>query len=51
MYFSDISKRVMKCDPKTGMTAEFRSLSGRTKGLKFDARGRPVACEGANTGG
>ena len=41
----------MKFDPKTGKTTEFRKPSGRSNGLKFDAKGRLVACEGANTGG
>src|SRR5215218_7698869 len=51
IYFSDIGNRIMKFDPKTGKTAEFRKPSGRANGLKFDAMGRLVACEGANTGG
>ena len=51
VYFSDIGNRIMKFDPKTGKTAVFRDPSGRSNGLKFDAKGRLVACEGANTGG
>ncbi len=51
IYFSDIGNRVMKFDPKTGKTTEFRNPGGRTNGLKFDAMGRLIACEGANTGG
>jgi gluconolactonase len=51
VYFSDIGNRIMKFDPKTGKTTAFRDLSGRSNGLKFDATGRLVACEGANTGG
>jgi gluconolactonase len=51
VYFSDIGNRVMKFDPKTGKTGAFRDPSGRSNGLKFDAKGRLVACEGANTGG
>ncbi|MFM8272527.1 MAG: SMP-30/gluconolactonase/LRE family protein [Gemmata sp.] len=51
VYFSDIGNRVMKFDPKTGKTTTFRDPGGRTNGLKFDAKGRLVACEGANTGG
>jgi gluconolactonase len=51
VYFSDIGNRIMKYDPKTGKTAEFRNPSGRTNGLIFDAKGRLIACEGANTGG
>ena len=51
IYFSDIGNRIMKFDPKTGKTTEFRKPSGRSNGLKFDAMGRLIACEGANTGG
>lgn len=51
IYFSDIGNRIMKFDPKTGKTVEFRNPSGRANGLKFDAQGRLIACEGANTGG
>lgn len=51
VYFSDIGNRIMKFDPKTGKTTAFRDPSGRSNGLKFDAKGRLIACEGANTGG
>lgn len=51
IYFSDIGNRIMKFDPKTGRTTAFRDPGGRSNGLKFDAMGRLVACEGANTGG
>lgn len=51
IYFSDIGNRIMRFDPKTKATTAFRDPSGRSNGLKFDARGRLVACEGANTGG
>ncbi|MCE9561811.1 MAG: SMP-30/gluconolactonase/LRE family protein [Planctomycetes bacterium] len=51
IYFSDIGDRIMKFDPKTSKTDEFRKPSGRSNGLKFDAMGRLIACEGANTGG
>ena len=51
IYFSDIGDRIMRFDPTTGKTAEFRNPSGRANGLKFDAAGRLLACEGANTGG
>jgi gluconolactonase len=51
VYFSDIGNRIMKFDPRTGKTSEFRNPSGRANGLDFDAKGRLVACEGANTGG
>jgi gluconolactonase len=51
VYFSDIGNRIMKFDPAGGKTTLFRDPSGRSNGLKFDAAGRLVACEGANTGG
>src|SRR5262249_12540400 len=51
VYFSDIGNRIMKFDPKTGKTTEFRNPSGRSNGLKFDTSGRLVACDAANTGG
>src|SRR5205085_4144896 len=49
--FSDIGDRIMKFDPKSGKTTEYRNPSGRANGLDFDPQGRLVACEGANTGG
>jgi gluconolactonase len=51
VYFSDIGNRIMRFDPRTGHTAAFREPSGKSNGLKFDAAGRLIACEGANTGG
>ena len=51
VYFSDIGNRIMKFDPKRGKTVAFRDPGGRTNGLKFDAQGRLIACEGANSGG
>lgn len=51
VYFSDIGNRIMRFDPRTGDTAVFRNPSGRSNGLKFDAAGRLIACEGANEGG
>jgi gluconolactonase len=51
VYFSDIGNRIMKFDPRTMKTTEFRKPSGRANGLDFDLDGRLVACEGANTGG
>lgn len=51
IYFSDIGNRIMKFDPKTNKTTEFRNPSGRANGLDFDPQGRLVACEGANSGG
>jgi len=51
IYFSDIGNRILRFDPKTGKTSIYRDPGGRSNGLKFDAKGRLVACEGANTGG
>ncbi len=51
IYFSDIGNRIMEFDPKINKTTVFRSPSGRANGLIFDAKGRLIACEGANTGG
>jgi sugar lactone lactonase YvrE len=51
IYFSDIGNRILRFDPKTSKTTTYRDPSGRSNGLKFDAKGRLVACEGANTGG
>ncbi len=50
VYFSDIGDRIMKYDPATGKTTEYRNPSGRANGLDFDPEGRLVACEGASTG-
>ncbi|MFO1095264.1 MAG: SMP-30/gluconolactonase/LRE family protein [Planctomycetaceae bacterium] len=38
-------------DPKTKQAAVFRSPSGMSNGLKFDAQGRLLAAEGADHGG
>jgi gluconolactonase len=51
IYFSDIGNRIMKFDPKTEKTTTYREPSGRANGLKFDAKGRLIACEGADKGG
>src|SRR5580693_6395237 len=51
IYFSDIGNRIMKYDPATGKTTEYRNPSGRANGLDIDAEGRLLAAEGANTGG
>jgi gluconolactonase len=51
IFFSDIGNRIMRFDPRTKTTYTFREPSGRSNGLKFDAKGRLIACEGANTGG
>ncbi len=49
--FSDIGNRIMRFDPATKQVSVYRDPSGRSNGLKFDARGRLVACEGAGAGG
>ncbi len=60
VYFSDITfthqadmqaGHIMKYDPSTGETAVFRSPSGMSNGMKFDAYGRLVVAEGADYGG
>src|SRR5262245_47057235 len=60
MYFSDITftytsgmqaGHIMKFDPKTGKTTVFRSPSGMSNGIKFDAQGRMIVAEGADYGG
>ena len=60
VYFSDITfthqadmqaGHIMRYDPKTGDTSVFRSPSGMSNGMKFDAHGRLVVAEGADFGG
>ncbi|MGO9471129.1 MAG: SMP-30/gluconolactonase/LRE family protein [Isosphaeraceae bacterium] len=51
ILFSDIGNRIMRFDPKTGKTTVFREPSGRANGLVFDASGRLIVAEGANTRG
>src|SRR5688572_8820872 len=60
IYFSDITftaisgmqaGHIMKFDPKTGKTSVFRSPSGMSNGIKFDAQGRMLVAEGADYGG
>src|SRR5688572_5695623 len=65
VYFSDItfshvSKKergvleaghIWKFDPETKKATIFRSPSGMSNGLKFDAEGNLLACEGADYGG
>ena len=55
VYFSDITftglsgmqaGHIWRYNPKTGKTAIFRSPSGMSNGLKFDAMGRLIAAEG-----
>ena len=55
IYFSDIPSddspgRVLRFDPPTGRTSVYCSDSGKSNGLMFDARGRLLACCGANHG-
>lgn len=60
VYFSDITfthqtdmqaGHIMKYDSKTDETTVFRSPSGMSNGMKFDAQGRLVIAEGADFGG
>ena len=60
IYFSDITNppasgwqlgHIWRFDPATGETRIFRSPSGQSNGLEFDAQGGLVAVEGANWGG
>jgi gluconolactonase len=66
VYFSDITfshvsrdkktgfieaGHIWKFDPTTGKTTIFRSPSGMSNGIKFDARGDMVVAEGADFGG
>jgi gluconolactonase len=66
MYFSDITftslckdesgqylqaGNIFKYDPQTGETTVFRSPSGMSNGLKFDADGNMIAAMGADYGG
>ncbi len=51
ILFSDIGDRMMRFDPVTGKTTVHRAPSKRSNGLIFDAQGRLIVAEGANTGG
>ncbi|MBI3990437.1 MAG: SMP-30/gluconolactonase/LRE family protein [candidate division NC10 bacterium] len=65
MYFSDITftfrckdekgameaGHIWRYDPKTGKTTIFRSPSGMSNGIKFDAQGNMIVAEGADFGG
>jgi gluconolactonase len=65
VYFSDITfthfsrdkkqpieaGHIWKFDPTSGKTTIFRSPSGMSNGLKFDAEGNLLAAEGADFGG
>lgn len=51
VYFTDIvNNRIMKFDPVAKTTTVWRTPSGRTNGLLFDAQGRLLACEGNEFG-
>jgi len=60
VYFSDITfvkasgyqaGHIWRWDPRTATTAVFRSPSGMSNGIVFDAQGRMVVAEGAGFGG
>lgn len=65
VYFSDITfshaskdkkgvieaGHIWKYNPKTGKTTIFRSPSGMSNGIKFDADGNMIVAEGADYGG
>ncbi len=65
VYFSDITfshlavgphgeiqaGHIWRFDPKTSQTTIFRSPSGMSNGIKFDAHGNMIVCEGADYGG
>lgn len=42
---------IWRFDPSTGQTKIFRSPSGMSNGIKFDAQGRMIVAEGADYGG
>src|SRR5947208_2388303 len=56
IYFSDIpfgsdKGMILRFDPKTRKTTVFTEDSHKSNGLKFDARGYLIACEGSDGGG
>jgi gluconolactonase len=56
IYFSDIPTGkdkglIVRFDPRTKKTSIFTADSGKSNGLKFDARGYLIACEGSDDGG
>lgn len=56
IYFSDIpfgddKGLIMRFDPKTKKTTVFAKDSGKSNGLKFDADGNLIACQGGDHGG
>ena len=57
IFFSDIPMNkdggagmILRCDPRTGKTTVFKTDSGKSNGLMFDAAGRLVGCQGADYG-
>lgn len=56
IYFSDIpvgkdKGMILRFDPKTGKVTVFTDDSHKSNGLKFDAPGYLIACEGSDGGG
>jgi gluconolactonase len=56
IYFSDIpfgkdKGMILRFDPKTKKTTVFTDNSHKSNGLKFDAKGFLIACEGSDEGG
>src|SRR5438874_7581126 len=56
IYFSDIpfgkdKGQILRFDPKTKKTTVFAADSHKSNGLKFDAKGFLIACEGSDGGG
>src|SRR5262245_23837721 len=56
IYFSDIpvgkdKGLIVRFDPKTVKAAPFTEDSHKSNGLKFDAKGNLIACEGSDEGG
>src|SRR5262249_14339130 len=56
IYFSDIpfgkeKGMILRFDPKSMKTTVFAEDSHKSNGLKFDAAGHLVACEGSDEGG
>ncbi len=56
IYFSDIpfgndKGMILRFDPKTKQTTVFTDDSHKSNGLKFDAKGFLIACEGSDEGG
>ncbi|MEC7776991.1 MAG: SMP-30/gluconolactonase/LRE family protein, partial [Planctomycetota bacterium] len=57
IFFSDIPMNkdggagmILRYDPRAGKTTVFKTDSGKSNGLMFDAEGRLVGCQGADYG-